>query len=123
MLHLGQLLHDRIWRTGHDVAALENLRPGEVLQLLVAVGGELDLTFDTLADGGDAGVARRAGEAWVQVQTAVVEIQRVFGIQALRLGVAIGHGDELQKASPIRIWLETTLRDRFPETLHHLLAA
>ena len=40
LLHLGELLNNRVRTAGDDVAAFEDLRPGQVLQLLVAIGGE-----------------------------------------------------------------------------------
>src|SRR5262249_37574205 len=105
------------------IAALQDLGPRQVLKILVAIGGHADLAFDASSDSGDAGVARRTGETWVQVETTVVEVQRVFGIQTLRFGVVVGHRDELQEASPVRIGVAALALCSLPETVHDLLCA
>ena len=67
-------------------------------------------------------VARRIDVAGVDVQAALIEIQRRLGIEPLGLGVVVGDGDELQEAGAVGIARQLVAVDRVPEPVHDLLA-
>src|SRR6185436_4217266 len=74
------------------------------------------------ADRGLAGVARRVGEARIEMQAGVVEIFRRLFVQLHRLIVRLADADELQEPRAVRVRMLALARDLAPETLHRRLA-
>src|SRR5581483_9254159 len=86
------------------------------------VGRLAHLGLQSGADGGLGAIARRVGEAGIDVQAAVEEIIDVFGVVLLGLGVSLGNRDELQEAGAVGIGLGALLRHLLPETVHYFLS-
>ena len=56
-----------------------------------------------------------------RVEQLVKEILGVRGVEILRLGIGLGHADELQEAEPVRIVVAPLARNQLPITVAHLL--
>ena len=99
---LDQLLHPLahgLGRAGDDVAAVDQVLPGELG--IVARRGRRELRQRAGLDGLDRAVARRVGEARIDVQAAVVEVADVRAVEPLGLVVGVGDADRLGEAGAV----------------------
>ncbi len=111
--HVVEPVDDGLRAARDHAAAVDDLLPGEKLALHLR-GRVAHLAAHALADGGDAGVAGRAGIARIDVEAAVIEILRRLGVELLRLGIVFRDADELQERHAVRIGLGAEPLHRLP---------
>src|SRR5439155_1339195 len=113
--HLLHLLADGLRAAGDDVAVVDELLPGERRELAERVLGELreGARLERL----DRAVARRVGEARVDVQAAVEEVADVLGVELFGLPIGVGDADDLRERRAIGRFVLALGGDELPEAL------
>ena len=117
---LAQTLAHRLGRARDHIALIDEVLP---LQAFTAHRSLIaDLAKNSGLDRLHRAIARRVGEAVINVEASVVEVVHVRRVVLLRLLVGLRHGDDLREAEAVRIQLLALLRHHFPVAVGNLLA-
>ena len=118
---LAEVFGDGFGAAGDDVALLDEVVPGHGLALLV--GGRAELGDGARLEGADRAVARRVGEAFVDVEAFLVEVFHMLGVLFFGFFVGFGDADELEEAGAVGVVVHAEPVHFFPKAVHHLDAA
>ena len=116
-----ELLADGVRASGHHEALVDELLPGDVLEDLLGVLGEL--RERAVLDRVDGPVAGRVGEGREHVETPVEEVETVLRVKLLGLTVGLGNADDLGEGGPVRRQVLAPLGHAAPVAVHQRLGA
>ena len=121
-----ELLAHGVGAADHDVAVLDHLVPRQVVLGLLGAGDLADLRLVAGAHRRLGDVARRIGEAGVDVERAVEEVLGRLPVEPVGLGVGVGDADELGDGQPVGVVVLAVRLDLLPVAAdglaHHLVA-
>src|SRR5262249_1109904 len=116
-----QLLTHRVRAACDDETLVHQLLPGEILQDLASLRGELGES--AVLDGVHRAVARRIGEGRKHVQAPVEEVETMLGVKLLRLAIRLRHADDLGEGCAIGRLVLAALGHALPVAVEKRLAA